>query len=166
MTALADPSILTPFGATPQEAASRLKRELDAFEEAALEHRADWLNPPEPGRWSPAQLTEHVLLANESFGKVVHLLGSERPLPDSPRTPGRLVNGRAVAPAFLEPGAGQPWSELEGRWQEVNARFLRAARQSADPARTFWHPYFGELSALGWTQAAAWHTRHHRRQLG
>lgn len=165
MTAVQDPAFLTAFGATPGEASARLRREIDTFEEAARSHEQVWLTPCSDGAWSPAQLTEHVLLANESFGKVIHLLGSGRALPEVPHTPGHLVNGRAVAPPMLQPGPGLPWHELAGRWQEVHARLLRAARTGASPGRTFWHPYFGALDALGWTRVAAWHTRHHRRQL-
>jgi hypothetical protein len=31
--------------------------------------------------------------------------------------------------------------------------------------RSWFHPYFGDLSALGWVQAAALHLAHHRKQL-
>ena len=165
MTAPVSPRLLDDLGDTPEQAAARLAQEVDAFEAAARAREADWLTRPRPGAWSPAQLTEHVLLANASFGKVVHLLGSGRPLPEGPRVPSTITNGKVAAPSFLLPGPGAPWAELELRWREAHARFLQAAGQPSNPARLFWHPSFGDLDALGWTRAAAWHTRHHRRQL-
>ncbi len=164
MTALVDPALLDSMGDTPEAAAERLQHEVQTFESVARA-RADWFEPRAGGAWSPAQLTEHVLLANASFAKVVHLLGSGRDLPDVPRAPSTMQNGRIVAPAFLVPGPGVAWEELEARWRDVHARFVAAAAHPADLTRTFWHPSFGELNAFGWTRAAAWHTRHHRRQL-
>ena len=49
----------------------------------------------------------------------------------------------------------------------MRARFLAELEATRVwRGRTRFHPYFGDLHALGWVQAAALHMAHHRRQLG
>lgn len=160
-----DPAFLAAFGATPEDARARLEQELAAFE-AAVRAQPDWLAPL-PGRpWSPAQLAEHVLLVNEGASKAMHLLGSDRPLPELPRPELVVIGGKNQAPPSTQPGPGLPWAELEPRWQSAHARMLQTAGgvDAVNP-RTIWHPGFGDLSALNWLRVSAFHTRHHRKQL-
>lgn len=124
-----------------------------------------WLEPAAPGKWSPAQVTEHVMKVNVGMSKTLYLLRRDAPLPEQARTPGALVAGRAQAPEFSRPGEGLPWAVLEPEWLELKTRFLAEAEQIRASERTWFHPYFGDLDALGWARAAAFHMAHHRKQL-
>ena len=159
-------TLLARFGRDPQAVKSALSRELGAFRALPEELGAVWSTPRAPGAWSPAEVTEHVLKVNVGMSKTLHLLRRDAPLPEQTRTPGTLLEGRAQAPEFSRPGAPQPWAALEPQWAEMEARLLREAKQTHDwEGRTWFHPYFGDLNALGWAQAAALHMAHHRRQL-
>lgn len=162
-----DLSALAGHGDTPASTALAFRVAITEFEEALAATRDRWLVPVAEGRWSPAQQAEHVLKANTGFSKIIYLLGSDRALPELPRVPGVLRDGRPVSPPNFEPGDGQPWEAMEAQWREANERLVREIER-IDPAnaRTFWHPYFGDLDALGWARSTVFHTRHHRRQLG
>ena len=143
-----------------------LERELAAFGALPGELTAVWLTPPAPGAWSPAQVTEHVLKVNVGMSKTLRLLRQDAPLPEQARTPGKLLEGKAQAPEFSRPSEPQPWAVLEPQWDEMQRRLLSEVEQTQDwRSRTWFHPYFGDLDALGWAQAAALHMAHHRRRL-
>jgi hypothetical protein len=159
--------LLARFGREPEAAKAALERELAAFGALPETLAAVWLLPRAPGAWSPAQVTEHVLKVNVGMSKTLHLLRRDAPLPEQARIPGVLEDGKAQAPAFSHPGAAQPWDVLEPQWLEMERRLLDEVAQTRDwEERSRFHPYFGELNALGWTQAAALHMAHHRLQLG
>ena len=159
--------LLTRFGREPETAKAALERELAAFGALPETLAAVWLTPCAPGAWSPAQVTEHVLKVNVGMSKTLHLLRRDAPLPEQAHTPGVLEGGKAQAPVFSLPGVAQPWDTLKPQWLEMERRLLDELAQTRDwEGRSRFHPYFGELNALGWTQAAALHMAHHRRQLG
>ncbi|WP_424949398.1 DinB family protein [Deinococcus sp.] len=159
--------ILTAFGETPAQIQTELYKALRRFAASIPEHQSHWQGAPAEGRWSPAQVTEHVLLVNEGVSKIVSLLLSDKPLRPVPTTPGETVGGKRVAPAGLEPAAAMGWAELEPRWQASMALLtgLAARLEGADLSRRYFHPFLGELDAHDWTRMATFHTRHHRRQL-
>ena len=162
-----DKTPLTRFGNDPEEIRAALEREFTAFEALPAALADVWFGPRKPGKWSPAQVTEHVIKVNVGMSKTLYLLRRAAPLPEQPRVPGVLVNGRAQAPEFSQPGEGLAWTALEPTWLETKTRFLAEAElaQVGESGRTWFHPYFGDLGALGWTQAAAFHMAHHRKQL-
>lgn len=164
----AGPSPLRAFGETPAEMAANMEAALDAFEAQLPAHAASWLAAPAQGRWSPAQVAEHVLIVNEGVGRIVGLLLSDKPLRQGPRTPGETLDGRRLAPPGLEPGDGTPWADLQPRWQasQQTLRELGARLPDADLSRRFFHPFMNDLDAHDWYRMATYHTRHHRRQLG
>lgn len=172
--------MLARFGRDPEAVRVTLKGEFTAFERLPVELTGVWLEPHAPGKWSPAQTTEHVMKVNTGMSKTLYLLRRDAPLPKQARTPGLLVEGRAQAPEFSRPGEGFLWETLEPRWLELKTRFLAEAEQADGSLtdrsqagsfrnnvaeRTWFHPYFGDLDALGWVQAAAFHMAHHRKQL-
>lgn len=159
--------LLARFGREPETAKAALERELAAFGALPETLATVWLLPRTPGAWSPAQVTEHVLKVNVGMSKTLHLLRRDAPLPQEKRTPGVLGDGKAQAPAFSHPGVAQPWVVLKPQWLEMQVRLLDEVAQTRDwEERSRFHPYFGDLNALGWIQAAALHMAHHRRQLG
>lgn len=127
---------------------------------------------PEPQVWSPAEVLEHVALVEESGGKIIRrlrkvLLGEAEPFPSSP--PGRTrPDGRFLAPAQMEPKGGLTRAQLLERLETVRQRLLLEVAESGERLPwppTYAHPFFGELTALGWLQTLAYHERHHLQQL-
>lgn len=174
-----DTAFLARHGDTPAAVRDHLRARLSDFEESLARCQDRWFTPvgehlAAQGRtsryralWSPAQQAEHVLKANTGFSKIIYLLNGSRELPSLPRERGPLQDGRRVAPPNFQPGDGVAWSALEGPWREAHARLLSEIEKiDAASTRLFWHPYLGDLNALGWAQVAVWHTHDHRRQLG
>ena len=165
-----DKRLLGRFGNDPVGVRAALEREFTAFGALPAALADVWLTPYQPGKWSPAQVTEHVMKVNVGMSKTLYLLRKGAPLPEQTRTPGVLRDGKAQAPAFSEPGQGLAWAALEPGWLESKTRFLAEAEQAqvtpaGESGRTWFHPYFGDLDAFGWQQAAAFHMAHHRKQL-
>lgn len=161
-----DPSLLERFGRDPASVEAALTREFAAFEALPAALADVWLVPRAPGKWSASQTTEHVLKVNLGMSRTLRLLRREGPLPEQARTPGVLEGGKPQAPAFSLPGDPLPWADLEPEWSAVRARFLAEFGATREwHGQTRFHPYFGDLDALGWVQAAALHMAHHRRQL-
>lgn len=149
---------------TPEAVADRLRRELDAFEQVLREAEATWDRRMPDREWSPAQEAEHVILVNEGTARIVRLLLSDKPLREVPEQPGRIVNGRRLAPEGTEPGPGQPLSTLLDRHAAARA-LLVEFQPEPNPARTFYHPFLGRLDALDWLRMTTWHTRNHRKAM-
>ncbi len=161
--------LLARFGKDAESAKTALVRQLDLFGALPEDLAGVWLSPLEDGKWSPAETTEHVLKVNVGMSKTLRLLRQEAPLPELPR-PGVLVGGKARSPAFALPGEPQPWAVLAPQWREMRRRFLAELEATEGSANglhgpVWFHPYFGELDALGWVQAASLHMAHHRKQL-
>ena len=142
-------------------------REFAMFEALPAAFTDGWFAPRAPGAWSAAQTTEHVLKTNVGMSRMLRLLRQTEPLPESSRTPGTLQDGKPQAPVFSLPGDGAAWADLEPHWLSMKERFLdelKATQTWHGPTR--FHPFFGDLDALGWVRAAALHMAHHRRQFG
>lgn len=138
---------------------------------------AAWGREPAPGKWSPAQVTEHVtlayektrdILANPPTGGVPWYL---RPLvryfyvrpilktgkfPANTKAPRQFRPSDAAAPADtlvsrLESAAGGLERDLEGI--------------AGQGRRAIIHPIFGKIPLPDALRFQALHTAHHRRQL-
>lgn len=159
--------MLTAFGDTPDQISAELRKALERFQVAVPECQSHWLTPPAPGRWSPAQVTEHVLLVNEVVAGIAAQLLAQTPRLPPPSGPGRVIGGKRVSPERLEPGPGTAWTDLTGRWQAACERLIvvSAHLHEADLSRRYAHPFLGEIDAHDWLRMATFHTRHHRRQL-
>ncbi len=159
--------MLTAFGETPEQISAELHKALERFQVALPECQGHWLISPAPGRWSPAQVTEHVLLVNEAVAEIAAQLLSQTPRLPPPSGPGQVIGGRRVSPERLEPGPGLAWADLAGRWQAACERLnaVSARLPEADLSRRYAHPFLGEIDAHDWLRMATFHTRHHRRQL-
>ena len=148
----------------------RSRRELLGFigtlsEEALFTRRL-------PEQWSPAEELEHIALVEESGGKVIRMLrkvaGGQMPLPPA-GPPGQIrPDGRFVAPAAVEPRGGLSREELLERLRATRERLQLEVAQSQgllEGPPTFQHPFFGELTALGWLQTLVYSEQHHLEQL-
>lgn len=154
------------MGSTGPEVASSLVRAIAAFEHSIHSTQHRWLTPRAPGAWSPAQITEHVILISESISRLIYLL-QQPTFPELPKHTGVYQDGKKQAPSYAVPGAGSSWEDLQPRWEKVHHRLVQTVEgvQDWDNPRTFPHPFFGELTLLQWVQMAAIHLLHHRRQM-
>lgn len=165
MTLTPAPAVTPDLSATL--ARTELERELALLDAHLRSRHADWTQVL-PGRaWSPAQEAEHALLIAEAGARAVRLLLSARPLRPVAHEPGTLVDGQRQSPAFAVPGTeGLTWEALDGRWAAHVADLLSLAAQvRSTPDRVLWHPFLGELDAVGWLRSISAHTRHHREAL-
>jgi hypothetical protein len=171
-----------------------MKKRLKRLEQAVAEHRhgveayvrsasgigpEEWGATREGGKWSPAQITEHLVLFYEAV--LVELEGGAGLRMRVGPVMRRLLRWfllphilfhrsfpiRAVAPRALRPSeaaAGGAEVLLE-RLREVTARFEEAATSSEPGGRSLNHPYFGPLPIDRGVRFSAVHLEHHRRQL-
>jgi len=137
-----------------------------------------WSTPRAPGKWSPAQLTEHVARSLEEAANCI----AERPskLPTLPKLirpvagwmfrrilrtgkfPKAKTN-RAMNPESTAPAIPANPAEARTRLQTAQATFEREARARA--GRTFTHSAFGEVAVEDYVRFTELHTRHHTKQL-
>lgn len=165
----------------------------DAWERALGEHRAAvatylalvdamddaaWRRPYLPGRWSPAQITEHLALSYEALLREMAGEGAMRPrarpwlqtvlrwlyLPHVLFH--RSLPLRAAAPREMRPGPEPPEKEAARSRLEAAARRFEdgaGAALARGPGRLT-HPYFGPVPLLRGVRFLAVHVEHHRRQ--
>ena len=153
---------------------------VEAFSASALAVPSDrWGKPRVPGKWSPAQVVEHVVLVYEVGLKA---LNGASDLPAPPRfvrplirfmmrrtvmRTGRFPKSKTVA--SFDPGPGAVAGSAEAmarRLEKASAAFDRhASEMVAAGARTFNHPVFGTFGVAEYVQFQAYHTRHHQKQL-
>jgi hypothetical protein len=163
------------------DAAARAHREaVESF--LALAARIDderWTRPMGPGKWSPAQVAEHLVLAFEAMLRELAGDGGMRPLGSRWRRAllrwtllphilfHRSLPIRARAPRELRPApvAGERpvvlarLGGLAGQFE----REVAAAAGRGHPGLT--HPYFGRIGPLRALRFSAVHIEHHHRQV-
>jgi hypothetical protein len=139
---------------------------------------ADWTRAP-TGKWSPAQIVEHLALSIETSG-ARFAERSARP-PVRRRSRG-LVNHAAFwcvirrgwfpsgfrAPAGARPGAAPAPRAVERRFRESHARFdmLASTLLPGRAADLFVrHPAIGDMTVEEWLRFHVVHCRHHARQV-
>lgn len=138
-----------------------------------------WAAEPRPGKWSPGEVTRHLVLTynaladEQSAGLVIPIafppwkawVLKTVVLP-------RLLRGRPFPPGVKAPREVRPKGDLPGRevllaeFEQAAGQFLsayHAARQRPGARAT--HPYFGRLPLVEMFRFASIHTEHHRRQL-
>ncbi|WP_022797504.1 DinB family protein [Thermus islandicus] len=155
---------------TWEEALRRLGETREAL--LALLREADpaWLFAPlREGAWTPLMVAEHVALVEDSTARVLRRLrrlAAGESLPPVPFVPGEVKDGKPQAPEGVRPKGGLSLEEVLAFLAKARAFLLEEAAK-ADPQHpaTFPHPFFGELTALGWVRAAAYHEAHHLRAL-
>ncbi|AEB11106.1 DinB family protein [Marinithermus hydrothermalis] len=133
---------------------------------------ARFFRKPEPEAWCAAEVLEHIARVEDSAARVIRRLrravGGE-PLPQVRVAPGRFrPDGRAVAPEVVAPKGGLSRAEVLRMLGAARAFLLaevHASEEVLEAPVTFPHPFFGALTALGWLRVAAFHERHHLRQL-
>jgi DinB superfamily len=140
--------------------------------------QADWHHAP-PGKWSCAQIFEHLLLSytatTEETLKTMRLgkpLGGRPTLRDRMSTffvagLGFLPSGR-VAPEQTTPndGAGlESLSQFNDALVAMDATLADAEKRFGTRARLVDHPVLGPLTAREWRRFHRTHARHHMKQI-
>lgn len=148
----------------------RSRRELLKFINALSDEQL-WAQR-DPQTWSPAEVSEHISLVEESGGKIIRRLrkviqGQAAPFPSPP--PGKTrPDGRPIAPDPAQPKGGLTRAELLERLTGIRQRLLEEVEEGQDLLEhptTYKHPFFGQLNALGWLQTLVYHERHHLKQI-
>lgn len=148
----------------------RSRRELLRLAESLSD--AQFYTRRKPEQWSPAEEMEHIALVEESGGKVIRMLRKvargQMELPPAGPSGQTRPDGRLVAPPAVQPKGGLSRQEVLDRLRAVRERLLLEVAESkegiAQPP-TFCHPFFGELTALGWLQTLVYNEQHHLRQI-
>jgi len=134
---------------------------------------------PATGRWSVAEIIEHVARIDIGVGKILALRAAE-PLTATPEqlaaarlTPERVARVRSRAERFEAPervrptGTLSPNAALEHLASARDA--LTAAYRAADPAvldgAIHPHPVIGPVTLRGWFELAAHHDARHAAQI-
>jgi uncharacterized damage-inducible protein DinB len=137
----------------------------------------EWAEPRAPGKWSPAQVVEHVALVYELGLKLLKGTATD---PSAPRwlrpivgmiirrtvlRTGRFMKSNAAAP-FRPQRVPASRDVLVARLEEASRAFERSAVQEVEGGRsTFDHPAFGRFGVADYVQFQAHHTKHHQAQL-
>lgn len=134
-----------------------------------------WAEPRAPGKWSPGQVVEHVILSYEVNRGV--LRGMPAPA-TAPRWTRPLIRRLLLEPVLRRgrffPGSRSPKAfrpravpaapdALLDRFQAAAATFEADAAALGDTAIE--HPFFGRLPVGDFVRLQEIHTRHHRGQL-
>jgi hypothetical protein len=146
---------------------------------AAADH-AVWSAPGAPGKWSPAEIVQHLVLVLEAVRRELR-----EGVPMKLRTRAwhrlvlrftlqrRLMRGGAFPRGARSPREARPHGDI-GPADSLVARFERLNEElmaDLDDARTsrprlrLVHPYFGRLSAVDMIYVSARHIQHHEAQL-
>ena len=156
-------------GTTFADLERRLQQVSDAFVRALSEvGETDFYAPVAEGKWSPAKLTDHLVKANELFGRALENVIEGKEIIKMER--GRVTDdGRPLSPAAEEPTADRPRPELTEAFKET-FEYLKtkgAQVKEADQLDRICvdQSFFGPMTGLEILQLCAWHVRHHTKQL-
>src|SRR5262245_45863830 len=155
---------------------------VDAFiASARAVPQSAWAKPRAPGKWSPAQVTEHVAIVYEGAKAIVDGTFTGRSAPCLVRPLIRLIAVNSIlrtgrfktglkAPRFFQPAATSTTTSLDdlaARLRASAGAFEAAVESAATQSRSFVdHPMFGRVGLADYTRLQAIHTRHHAPQLG
>jgi Protein of unknown function (DUF1569) len=136
-----------------------------------------WTTPRGEGRWSPAQIAEHLAIVYEYNRKVVTgTAGKGAPgflqpfarwfIVDRTLKAGRFTR-KGRAPAIFQPSATPgPAADVLARLTKAVSGFESDIRSGHPEGRHLVrHPFFGPLPTIDYLRLQAIHARHHRSQL-
>jgi hypothetical protein len=165
---------------SPHGVVASNRRAVSAFVEAVRAVApARWAVPRAPGKWSPSQVTEHVVLTYEQSRRMLEgtFVGPAQPwfkqllarrfgLPRLFKR-GDFGTGPLQGPDFIQPSDAPPSSALLLERLNLAARDLEqhlAGGSGAKPTMVV-HPIFGRLPLTDLLHFLWIHTDHHRPQL-
>ncbi len=130
------------------------------------------LNQQQAGKWSIAQVLEHLYLMERSIVyKMTTSMASdeEAPVEDKPihLTPNRAH--KVVAPAFVMPSEEfKTLTVIQEKLRESRANlevFVAQADEENMRKRSFPHPVFGPIHLKQWVEFIGWHEKRHLAQI-
>ena len=147
---------------------------------AAERAGAHWTTPRAPGKWSPAQVVEHVVRSLEAAGNVV--AGKPSKLPSLPgfvrplagwflrrvvRTGNfpKAKTNKALNPAGSAPVVPTTPADARARLDAAFAVFERECKARVAAGRPVESPAFGVVSVEDYARFTELHTRHHTKQI-
>lgn len=163
-----------------EEAMDEHREALAAFLDTAGDvGEAEWGAPWKPGKWTRAQVVEHVLMAYETCireletgeGMALKLTPFRRKLTRWILLPHILFHRsfplRAPAPREIRPKEPRaPKAEVLRQLRERGERFEAAMERAMRAGGgSLTHPFFGSIPPLKALRFIAVHTEHHRRQI-
>lgn len=136
-----------------------------------------WTTPREPGKWTPAQIAQHLVITyeygitlakGEAKGGIPFFLKplARRMIVDSTLKAGRFTR-KGRTPKMFEPSGAPPAASIVLPRLDAALTGLEAAIRSRHPEgrHTLNHPFFGKLATTDYVRLQAIHARHHRAQL-
>jgi hypothetical protein len=151
--------------------------ELSAVAERAQPH---WHTPRAPGKWSPAQITEHVARSLEEGANVVAGRPSKLPTLPSFMRPiagwmlrrtvrtgkfPKTKTTRGLNPEDTSPTIPTSPAEARARLHSALATFERECRARVASRLPVESPAFGTVAVEDYARFTELHTRHHMRQI-
>jgi len=134
----------------------------------------------EDGKWTVAELVEHISIVDESMTKICAKLlnkakaagqagdGSVSLSGDFIQRSMEVARTKLEAPEFVRPTSSQTISESLNRMDESQKIMddIRPLFESVDgTAQKFPHPFFGEISAHEWLSLRGGHEARHIKQI-
>ena len=167
---------------------SRTPRDLEGLETLLAEQRAALLaeaarfddealaRVPAEGRWSAAEILEHLALIEHLVARVVGALATGAALPPAAPAPPRRLSPwrttdrsfRVEAPVRVRPRGGKSRAELLADLDASRAALLTVMsglRAHGIPETRYVHPFLGDYDALDWIAYLAYHDDRHRQQM-
>lgn len=150
-----------------------------AFEQATRDFTfEDWHRAPE-GRWSSAQILQHLLLSYTGTTRGLHhVMQSGEPLAERPSLYHRLATFLVVGIGFIPSGRTAPRQttpsddpnhtdlrKFNDALVAMDASLFDAERRFGRRARVLDHPFLGPLTASQWRGFHRSHARHHLKQI-
>jgi len=148
------------------------------LDEATRDVAYERLMRPAAGKWSPAEVLDHLRLAFSNSAAGATRCVDEGRTRARPRTlPQRLAGGlviglgifpKAKAPAQAVPQGTPPPTIVTDTLAALDAldeALTRAAERFGDRTPLMNHPYFGTLDVRTWRKFHLVHTRHHAKQI-
>lgn len=159
---------------------NRAATDFAASARRAAEDDAVWSAPYAPGKWSPAQVVQHLVLAFEAVQRELH---EGVPMKSRTRAWHRLIlrftlqrtlmRGGAFPRGARSPREARPHGDtgpadaLIARFERLNEELLAELEDSraSRPQLRLAHPYFGQLTPTDMTYVSARHIQHHEAQI-
>ncbi len=139
---------------------------------------SSWHAGPAEGKWSPAQVTEHVALAYETTRDLLKNM-DQKGAPALLRPVIRFLYVRPILKSGKFPRGGKAPKQFRpitsDQTSEMLCARLKAAAEGLEQdfeqfrrqgVSTLNHPFFGKIPFSDVLQFQAFHTTHHQRQLG
>ena len=156
-------------GTTFEELEERLQKVGDSFIATLSDVEDDtFYTPVAEGKWSPAELADHLVKANELFERCLENVAEGKEIIKMER--GRVTDdGRPLSPAAEEPTPDRAHSELVTAFKKTLEQLIKAGVQLKKTDQLdkvcVDQSFFGPMTGLETLQLSTWHIRHHTKQL-